>query len=210
MNADDAGTDELVARAGRGDAAARQELLERYRDRLHKMVAVRLDRRVAARIDPSDVVQEAIFDASQMLSGYLAERPLPFYPWLRRLAWKRLVKVHHRHLGAQRRSATREEQRLPALPDESALELAGRLMASGTSPSHRLLRAELRDRVRAALLQLSEHDREVLVLRFLEQLSTREMAAVLGISEGAVKTRQTRALDRLGRLLGQDPREHQS
>jgi RNA polymerase sigma-70 factor (ECF subfamily) len=202
-------TEELVARAGRGDTAAREELLERYRDRLRQMVAVRLDRRLAARIDPSDVVQEAIVDASQRLSAYLAERPLPFYPWLRRLAWKRLVKLHHRHLAVQRRCASREERRLAFLPDESALELAGRLVASGTSPSHHLVREELRGRVQTALKQLAEPDREVLVLRFLEQLSTREMAAVLGITEGAVKTRQTRALNRLGRLLGGDPREEE-
>jgi RNA polymerase sigma-70 factor (ECF subfamily) len=207
MMPDDA-ADELVARAGGGDAAARQELLEHYRERLRKMVDLRLDRRLAARIDPSDVVQEAIFDASQMLSEYLEERPVPFYPWLRRLAWKRLVKVHQRHLSAKRRSASREEQRMPVLADGSAQELAARLMASGTSPSKRVLREELRDRVQAALMQLPEHHREVLVLRFLEQLSTAEMAADLGITEGAVKTRQTRALDHLGRLLGQDPREN--
>jgi RNA polymerase sigma-70 factor (ECF subfamily) len=95
------------------------------------------------------------------------------------------------------------------LPEESALALAERLVASGTSPSNRMVREELRGRVQAALLHLAEPDREVLVLRFLEQLSTSEMAAVLGITEGAVKTRQTRALDRLGRLLGRDPREEE-
>jgi RNA polymerase sigma-70 factor (ECF subfamily) len=138
------------------------------------------------------------------------ERPLPFYPWLRRLAWKRLVKLYQRHVAAQRRSVSREEIQLLPLADESALELAERLVAPGTSPSNRLLREELRNRVQVALSQLAEHDREVLVLRFLEQLSTTEMAAVLGITEGAVKTRQTRALERLSRLLGGDPREQDS
>ena len=133
MRPDNADTDDLMARATRGDAAARQELLERYRDRLHKMISVRLDRRLAARIDPSDVVQEAIFDASQMLSGYLAEPPLPFYPWLRRLAWKRLVKMHHRHLGAQRRSAAREEQRLPALRNYAGSIFPGLKIFCGSS-----------------------------------------------------------------------------
>jgi RNA polymerase sigma-70 factor (ECF subfamily) len=206
---DEPDTQEYVARARRGDAAAREQLLGRHRDRLCRMVAFRLDPRLAARIDPSDVVQEAILDASQRLSEYLEEQPLPFYPWLRRLTWKRLVKLHQRHLGAQRRSALREEQPLPMLSEESAQALAGRLVAADSSPSQRALREELRCRVHEALRQLSEHDREVLVLRFLEVLSTREMAAVLGISEAAVKTRQTRALDRLGRLLGQDPREHE-
>jgi RNA polymerase sigma-70 factor (ECF subfamily) len=197
----------LIERASHGDSVARQQLLERYRDRLSRMVAVRLDRRVAARLDPSDVVQEALLDAAQQLSEYLRERPLPFYPWLRRFAWEHLLKMHQQHLAARKRSVVREEQWLPALPDESALELAQRLVASGTTPSNRLLRQELRDRVRAAMARLPEDDREVLVLRYLEQLSISEIAAVQGISEGAVKMRRTRALERLCGLLGIRPGE---
>lgn len=174
------------------------------------MIAARLDRRLAARIDPSDVVQEALLDASRLLPAYLRDRPLPFYPWLRRLAWKRLVKLQQRHLGAQKRSVSREEQQIPLLPEESAVALAGRLVARGSSPSNHLLREEMRGRVQEDLTRLPEHYREVLVLRFLEELSTSEMAAVLGITEAAVKTRQTRALDRLGRLLGRDPRGEES
>ena len=209
MTGDDSETNELMARARAGDTAAQQMLLERFRARLCRMVAVRLDRRLASRLDPADVVQEAIFEASQCLAQYLEERPLPFYPWLRRLTWKRLVKLHHRHLGAQKRSVGREERSL-ALPDESAMELAERLVAPGTSPSHRAVRDEMRGRVQVALRRLPEPDQEVLVLRFLEQLSTSEIAAVLETTEGAVKTRQTRALDRLGRFLGRDPRRSDS
>jgi RNA polymerase sigma-70 factor (ECF subfamily) len=207
MTHDDTDTEDLVARASHGDPAAQEELLSRYRGRLRTMVALRLDRRLAARIDPSDVVQDALFEAAQQLPAYLAERPLPFYPWIRRLAWKRLVKLQQWHLGAQRRSANREEPQMLALPEESAVALAGRLVASGTSPSNRMQRDEVRGRVQAALARLPEPDREVLVLRFLEQLSTREMAAVLGITEGAVKTRQTRALSRLAPLLQPHLRE---
>ncbi len=197
-------TEELIERVAHGDGAARQQLLARHRARLRQMVAVRLDRRLAARVDPSDVVQEALADAARKLTTYVRERPLPFYAWLRRLAWERLVKMHRRHLHTRRRSATREEQVALNLPEESALELARRLVSPGTSPSRQLLRAELRERVRAALEALGERDREVLVLRYLEQLSTREVAAVLEISEGAVKVRHLRALERLRRLLGEE------
>src|SRR3954465_10478498 len=120
------------------------------------MVAVRLDRRLAARIGPSDVVQEALLEASRKLSDYLRQRPLPFYPWLRRLAWEHLVKLHQRHLAARKRRVTREEKGTPGRPGEPALELAERLVASGISPSDHLLREELRGRVRAALAQLPE------------------------------------------------------
>jgi RNA polymerase sigma-70 factor (ECF subfamily) len=195
-------TEGLLERARRGDVEARQLLLARHRDRLRRMVAVHLDRRVAARVDPSDVVQEALADAARKLEGYLGEQPLPFYPWLRRLAWERLVKLHQRHIGAERRSVTREEH--APLPEESAVELARRLVSPGTSPSNQVLRQELQIRVQAALAELPGRDREVLALRYLEQLSTAETAAVLGITSGAVKLRHLRALERLRGLLGED------
>jgi RNA polymerase sigma-70 factor (ECF subfamily) len=207
MAPQDIDTEQLLDRASGGDSAARQQLLARHRDRLCKMVAVRLDRRLAARVDPSDVVQEALLEAAGKLSGYLRERPLPFYPWLRRLAWEHLVKMHQRHVTAGKRSTRREEQVIPALSDESVVQLARRLVAPGTSPSNQLLREELRARIQAALARLAESDREVLVMRYLEQLPMNDIAAVLGISEAAVKMRHTRALQRLCTVLGSDPRE---
>src|SRR5262245_42001324 len=194
-------TDQLLEQASRGDASARQQLLQRHRGRLRKMVAVRMDRRLAARVDASDVVQEALAEAARKLPAYLRDRPLPFYPWLRRLAADRLTKLYRRHFQAGARSVRREDPGVLALPEESALELAGRLADGGTSPSHHLAREELQAGVRAALDRLEERDREVLVLRYLEQLSVKEIAATLGLSEGAVKMRHLRALGRLRGLL---------
>jgi RNA polymerase sigma-70 factor (ECF subfamily) len=199
-------TEELLRRAQAGDPAARQQLLTRHRPRLQRMVARRMDRRLAARFDPSDVVQEALADAAGRLSDYRQRRPLPFYPWLWRLAWERLVGLHRRHVRAGKRSVTREEAGVLELPEDSALELAARLAASA-SPSNHLLREELRQRVRQALSRLAPRDREVLVLRHLEQLSTRQVAAALGLTEPAVKARHIRALERLHRLLGAGPQE---
>jgi RNA polymerase sigma-70 factor (ECF subfamily) len=196
-------TEHLLQRVADGDDAARDQLLERYRRRLRRMVVVRFDPRLAARVDPSDVVQETLAEAAAGLDRYLQERPLPFYPWLRQLAQRRLIYHHRWHVQARRRTVTREET--PAgLPDRSALQLAERLFGRLSSPSAGLQRQERRDRVRAALAALSEHDREVLVLRILEGLPTRETAAVLQISEVAVRSRQVRALERLKTLLGPD------
>jgi RNA polymerase sigma-70 factor (ECF subfamily) len=197
-------TEQLLDMASQGDLAARQQLLVRHRNRLRQMVRVRLDRRLAARVDPSDVVQEALADAAAKLSDYLRHRPLPFYPWLRRLAWERLIQLHRRHIRARRRSVTREELGAPALPDESAAALAHKLVHCASSPSQHLIKQELHQRVRAALAQLEERDREVLVLRYLEELSVREIAATLGIGEGAVKMRHLRAVDRLRDVLAAD------
>jgi RNA polymerase sigma-70 factor (ECF subfamily) len=193
-------TEQLLEQASRGDDRACQQLLARHRSRLRRMVAVHLDRRLTARIDPSDVVQEALAEAARKLGDYPRERPLPFYPWLRRLAWERLAKLRRHHLQA-RRGIHREEPGILELPDDSAVELARRLAASGSSPSRRLLRQELQGRVQSALGRLRERDREVLGLRYLEALATREIAAVLEISEGAVKMRHLRALEELRRLL---------
>jgi RNA polymerase sigma-70 factor (ECF subfamily) len=192
-------TDQLLADASRGDATTRGRLLERHRHRLRQMVAVRMDRRLAARVDPSDVVQEALADAAGQLDQYLRERPLPFYPWLRRLTCLRLATAYRRHVQAGRRRVTQEEP--PALPDESVLELAERLVSPHSGPSGRMQRQERSARVWTALEKLPDHDREILVLRFLEDLSTAEAAAVLGVGEGAVKMRVMRALQRLRALL---------
>jgi RNA polymerase sigma-70 factor (ECF subfamily) len=192
--------EDLLRRAGGGDADARARLLSLYRERLRQMVAVRLDRRLAARVDPSDVVQEALADACVKLSHYLRGRPLPFYPWLRELALERLVALHRRHVRAEKRSVTREEA-APDLPDESVLELAGRLAARGSTPSQHVVREELRARVQRALLELAPGDRELLVMRHLEQMSMAEIAAVLGVTEGAAKVRHLRALQRVRKLL---------
>ncbi len=95
----------LLVRAGQGDLRARDELLARHRSRRH-LIAVRLDRRMTARVDASDIVQEALTEAAGRLSDYLSNRPLPFYPWLRHIAWQHLLKSRQRHIGAQRRSVS--------------------------------------------------------------------------------------------------------
>jgi RNA polymerase sigma-70 factor (ECF subfamily) len=200
-------TEQLLHAVSRGDASARSRLLERNRPRLRQMIAVRLDRRLAARVDPSDVVQDVLLAADRELSDYARRRPLPFYPWLRQLAADRLADLHRRHVRARRRSVTREEVAIPHLPEESAWELIDRLFARGSSPSEGVVRQETRRRVHEALAALSERDREVLVLRHLERLSTAEIAQVLGVSEGAVYTRHLRALRRLSGLLKGDTSE---
>jgi RNA polymerase sigma-70 factor (ECF subfamily) len=195
-------TEELVRRAAGGDAVAVRALFERHRGRLSQMVRLRMDPRMRGRIDPSDVVQETLAAASQRLRKYAAEQPLPFYPWLRQIAWEKLVHLHDRHLRAAKRSVAREQFFRPEISDESALEIA-RWFAGGTSsPSGEAVRKELRERVRQALDALSPEDREVLLQRYLEQLSSKEIGAILGISEAAVNMRHMRALKRMRRMLG--------
>ncbi len=197
-------TESLLRRAGDGDAAARSELLDRYRGRLRQMVAIRIDKRIAARVDPSDVVQETMKDAYKRLPEYFADPQLSFYPWLRRIAWDRLADMYRVHVAAEKRSVLKEHPWTPNLNDESAAELAQSIVASSINPGRHAVLAEMQARTKAALLELKSHDREILVLRYLEQLGVEEIAAVLGISQTAVTSRHLRALQRLRRLLGDE------
>lgn len=201
-------TESLLVRAERGDDDAANQLLQLHRNRLRQMVSVRLDPGVRGRIDPSDVVQEALVQATRQLPKYLRERPVAFYPWLRRIAWEQLVHLHDRHVRAQKRSVHREARSAPALPDQSVARLVDRLVTDGTSPSRQMIRKEMRERVREALDQMESHDREILVLWYLEQLAVPEIAAILEMTESGVKSRHRRALIRLSGVLTSDSGEN--
>jgi len=199
-------TDALLDLAAAGDADARNRLFHRHRRRLRQVVALRLAARLRARVDPSDIVQDSLADADRKFDGYLHARPLPFFLWLRQLALERVAEAHRRHVKARCRSVDREAAAVDDLPEDAVGELVGRLADDGTSQGARLEREEARQRVLAALGRLSERDREVLVLRYLEQLSVAEAAVVLGVSEGAVKVRHVRALRRIAaELEGEEP-----
>jgi RNA polymerase sigma-70 factor, ECF subfamily len=196
-------TEDLVALAGQGDDDGRHELLERYRDYLRRMVATRLDRRIAARLDASDIVQDTLAEAAGRMDDFLKDKTLSFFGWLRLIASEHIRDAHRRHLFAQSRSITRES-RVPEMNDESAVDLVRQLMAHDTSPSNRLVREERLEQVRRAIATLSPRDREVLAMKYLERLNTPEMAEVLGINEGAVRARHLRAILRLKGLLEAD------
>lgn len=191
----------LLELARRGDRAARDQLLGLHRTRLRKMIAVRLDPRLAVRVDPSDVVQDTLLEAGRRLSEFLRQHTIPFYPWLRNLAAQQLVDLQRRHIIAKRRSVDREEQGIPGLSSAGAGKLADCVMSALPSPLSRMQKAELMERVRGALDELPKQAREVLVLRYLEQLSIAETAAVLGVNKAVVKMRHLRALQRLRELL---------
>lgn len=191
----------LLDRASRGDGEAVEQLLDRHRRRLRRMVAVRLDPRLAVRADASDIVQETLLLAAARFPTYLRNREsVPFYVWLRGLAWDKLLELNRRHRQAQRRSISRE---LPAasLPEHAQESLADRLLAAHRTLSGELILEEVRGRVQACLAMLKETDREVLVLRYLEQLPSAEIAGVLGLPTRTVRARHARALERLRQLL---------
>ncbi len=196
-------TSRLLADASQGDQQAWGQLLERHRDRLRRMIALRLDIRLQGRVDPSDVIQEGYLSASRRFADYAKDpAAMPFFLWLRFLVGQKLQEQHRRHLGAQARDAGREVSLYRgAMPETTTAALAAQLMGKITSPSQAAVRAERKIRLQEALNSMDPIDREVLVLRHYEQLSNGEAALVLGLDKSAASKRYARALVRLKEIL---------
>ena len=174
-------------------------------DRLHRMVEMRLDRRLHGRVNPSDVLQESYLEVVRSMPGYLSNPKIPFFEWLRHITGVKLMAVHRKHLGTKVRDAGREVHLGGARPQTSSVALAARLLGRLTSPSQAAERAELQVRVQDALNNLDPIDREVLSLRHFEQLTNTETARLLGVSEAAASNRYVRALKRLRPILLSGP-----
>jgi RNA polymerase sigma-70 factor (ECF subfamily) len=197
---------DLIERARAGDREALNSLFGRYRDRLRRMVELRLDTRLQARLDASDVIQEAYVEVVERLGGYLRDPQLPPFLWLRLIVGERLMKLHRHHLGTQMRDVGREVSLFRgALPAASSAALAARLLGRHTSPTQAAVRAERLLRLQEALNTLEPMDREVLSLRHFEELTAAETARVLGIEESAAAKRYFRALKRLKEILAAMP-----
>ena len=199
-------SDTLLARATSGDELALADLFARYRERMKRMVKLRLDRRLSGRIDPSDVVQEAFLEASKRLPEYVQKRDMPLLLWLRLVTGQKLTDLHRTHLGAKMRDAALEVSLYRgALPEASSVMLAGQLLGQLTSASRVAIRAEVRLQVQAALNSLDPLDREVLALRHFEQLNNEQTALALGIKKSAASNRYVRSLARLKEILSAIP-----
>ena len=196
----------LLQRAAAGDAEALRELFSRYRDRLKRMVHLRLSRRLSGRVDDSDVLQEAYLDAARRLDEYIREPSLPFFLWLRQLTALKLAEVHRRHLGTQLRDADREVTlHRGGLPLADSVSLAAQLLGTLTTPSQAVIKAETRLLVQEALNSMDPTDREVVALKHFEQLSIAEIAQVLGLSKAGAGSRYLRAVKRLRSILENIP-----
>ena len=206
MSADTRTNEELLEVARQGDEVALATLVDSHRDRLARMVRLRMDRRLQGRVDASDVVQDAYLAVRGKFPQYAADSQLPFYLWLRLEVGQKLVDVHRFHLGTQMRDAGQEVSlhRGP-FPQADSVSLAAQLLGKMTSASQAAIRVEHKLIVKEALNSMDPIDREVLTLRHFEHLSNGEAAAVLGIKENTAANRYVRALERLrGVLAGRE------
>ncbi len=197
LNSDSAETHSLLGQIQAGDRLAFEGLFGRFRPYLQQVIAARLDRRVLARLDASDIIQETQLEAFRRMPEYLARRPMPFRLWLRQTAQERLLLARRRHVQAGCRAVGREAP----LPDRSSLLLARSLLGSASTPSKEMGRRELAERVRQALARLPVADQEILLMRAFEGLSNQEIGFILGVDPDTASKRHGRAVLRLHKLL---------
>jgi RNA polymerase sigma-70 factor (ECF subfamily) len=200
LTPDSAETRGLLEEARKGDRLGFDRLLARHRPDLLQFVALRMDRKLRGRLDPSDVVQDAHLEVYRRLGDFLDRHPMPFHIWLRKTAYERLLMARRQHVEAAQRAVGRERP----LPDRSSLLFARRILARGSTPSQSLGRRELARRVHQIFAELPDIDREILVMRNLEERSYQEIACILDIEPAAARKRHGRALIRLHALLAKD------
>ncbi len=189
---------QLVAAARSGDQAAFAEALASYTPILLSYIQSRLDRRLRRRIDPEDVVQQALLEAVRRVSEWRANSSYPLLMWVHLIASQSLDEARRRHFGTQSRDLRREG----AYRDPSRVgAVAEAWLSRQTSPSGAAYREEVRERVTLALARLEPIDREILMLRQIDGLSNEEAAQELNITPAATSKRYLRALERIKPLL---------
>lgn len=193
---------ELIQRVVGGDEDALADLFSRHHDRLWRMVNFRMDPRLHGRVDADDVLQEAWLSVVQRIDHFLSDASRSIFVWFRLITSQTMVDIHRRHLGTQKRNAAMEFSINKGWSSEStSFSLSFHLLGHLTSPTQAALREELSQQLKTALSSMHEIDREVLALRHFEQLSNRETAQILGISDQAASDRYMRALGRLKGVL---------
>lgn len=193
--------EKLIKLAVEGNDDALSQLLRHHEPEIRNVVGWQLDPMLARREDISDLVQETFLTATRRFGEFAASpEPIPFRVWLRMIARDRIVDAHRKHLGAQRRDMYRERY---SLPEHSSVALVGVLMSREPTPSRVVSQAELVSRVNQAIERLSQPERELIMWRHFEQLSIKETARVLKITDAAASKRYVRSLERLKSILNQ-------
>lgn len=192
-------TEEIFERARSGDTIAFEELFQRHRRKLRNMIALRMDRRIAGRVDASDVLQETYLEALRRMPKYMDQKDrMTFRAWIYWIAHDKVLGANRRHVGTQKRTVRNE---VPLTPVDSSAEFVSGLVGRLPTPSEELAKAEMAERLHEALGRLNPDEGNLILWRHFEKMSTREVAELLNISEAAASKRHLRALERLIRIL---------
>ena len=192
-SADSRETDRLLNLAAQGDRQAFNRLFEQHRKWIRRVIVLRLDERLKARLDPSDIVQETQMVAFRRFQDFIDRRPMSFRLWLRRTAQQQVYDAQRDHIERHYRSLLREEGPL----NRSSMLIARGLLIDKSTPDDRMARRELQRRVAGAVAALDHLSREIVVMRSVESLSFEDIAQVLDLKPPAVRQRYGRALLKL-------------
>ncbi len=188
----EANDSELVARVLQGDKNAFRPIVERYQNRIYAMVVGMVRDEAEAR----DLVQNAFIKAYQGLDTFRVDSS--FYTWLYRIAMNLAIDSCRK----RRRRKTGSFDEAIAARDEDGEML---VLHHADGPAEALHRKELRQRIFAAMEELTEEQREVLLLREVEGLSYAEISESMGIPEGTVMSRLFYARKKMQALLKDTP-----
>ncbi len=195
-------TVELLNNVRDGKAVALEELMDRHRNSLRRMIQLRLDQRLMQRMDVSDVIQDVLIEANRRLTDYLNNPVIPFHLWIRQIAKDRIIDAHRRHRVSAKRSIDREQPQPGKGPfDQSSIELANQFRDQALTPAAAATQRELAQQIEAAVQMLRDNDREIILMRHYEQLNNQEIAQSLGLTEPAASMRYLRALKRLREII---------
>ena len=184
------------------EPAAVERLLADHREPVRRMIQMRLDLAVAARVDASDVVQEVLLEASRRIRDYLQNPVLPFHLWLRHIAKDHIVDAHRRHRQAHTPERGPRAPDAPAvLTDQSSINMIDELIDHELTPASAAIKREMQNRFRSAVDSLDDADREIILMRHFEQLSNQDVATALELSEAAASMRYLRAMRRRANSL---------
>ncbi len=189
--------EELLTSLRCGNRTVVGDLFELHRERLLRVIHVRLNPRLRQRVDTADVLQETYLVASQRIDEFLSQDEGSLFVWLRFLAVQKVVDLHREHLQALKRSIAREV----GMEHASSAQVLANLIATTSTPCAKAIHAELRDRLTQIIEEIPEIDRNILLLRHFEQLTNHEVAETLGMNQSSVSTRHVRALAKLKSLL---------
>jgi RNA polymerase sigma-70 factor (ECF subfamily) len=197
---------DLLRQAQGGDEQALRKLFEPHRERLRKMVRLRLDRRLREQFSSSAVLEDVAREAGRRIQEYSSGSTLPFFLWLRLLAGQRIQELHRQYLGEQAWAGGAEVSLYRgALPEANSMSLAAQLLGHMTAATQAAARADMQIRLQDAINSMDPVDREVLTLCHFEELSNAEAAAVLGLDRSVATQHYVRALKRLKEILSSIP-----
>ena len=186
-----------IAKESQCNAADFERLFGEVRNELYGFIDRRLNPKLRQRLDAADILQETHLIAFRNYALYALSPPVPFRVWLLQTAQQQLIHAYRTHLVTAKRSVIREV----AWSDCSSVAIARGLAISGSSPSQHMQQDEAMAKVRVAVEALPEFDREILLMRHIENRPYDEIAILLEIHPDAARQRCGRALIKLRSVM---------